>query len=67
MPSLRQWLPLGFRAHHPQDLSQCHNPRTEWIPIVLDYAAQLADQHFGLYVIQVKVHTPDIASLISRR
>jgi hypothetical protein len=38
---------------------------TEGIPIVLDDAAQLADQHFGLYVVQFKFHTLEMGALIN--
>ena len=61
----RQGLAFGLRPQHPQDLLQCHNAWTEGIPIVLGDVTQLADQRFGLCVVQFKVHIPEMGSLTS--
>ena len=48
----------GLWPQLPQDLLQHHNAGTEGVTIVLDDVAPFADQHFGLYVIQVMGQTP---------
>jgi hypothetical protein len=52
----------GLRPHHPKDLPQDPDTRTQGVTIAVDELGQLPEQRFSLFVCQLKVHAPDIGN-----